>query len=175
MEYIRWTTACFSVVCYRDVKRGMSQETAMEQDKAFTDYREQGDDLLLNPVYTIQPVVRLYRVNKHPTGCQTGLYIRFDKHGLTTGWMNSAVRSTRLSNRLYNPVWQPAVYTIQPFVKPVWLPVWQRVWQPVVSCKRGFTVTWFFHTLRAVPVELFMLEYSFEHLSSIRATRNYRN
>ena len=28
---------------------------------------------------------RLYRVNKHPTGCQTELYNRFDKHGLTTG------------------------------------------------------------------------------------------
>ena len=33
----------------------------------------------LNPVYTIQPVVsRLHRVNKHPIGCQTGLYNRLD-------------------------------------------------------------------------------------------------
>jgi len=85
---------------------------------------------------------RLYRVNKHPTGCQTAL---------TTGWMfvytiqpvvkriwqpverTATVRSTRLSHRVVQPVWQPAVYTIQPVVKPVW----QRVWQPVVSCKRG--------------------------------------
>jgi len=52
------------------------------------------------PVYTMQPVVKpvvqpfdnwLYRVNKHPAGCQTGL---------TTGWM--------------------FVYTIQPVVKSVW-------------------------------------------------------
>ena len=82
---------------------------------------------------------RLYRVNKHPTGCQPGcqtglitglttvlnellfvqhgcqseLYNRFDKHGLTTGCI---------------------VYTnIYPVVKPVWQPVWQQV----VSCKRG--------------------------------------
>jgi len=42
---------------------------------------------------------RLYYVNKHPTGCQTGL---------TTGWM--------------------FVYTIQPVVKRVWQPVWQPCW-----------------------------------------------
>jgi len=41
---------------------------------------------------------RLYRVNKHPTGCQSGC-----QRGLTTGWM--------------------FVYTIQPVVKPVWQPV----------------------------------------------------
>ena len=41
---------------------------------------------------------RLYHVNKHPTGCQTGL---------TTRWM--------------------FVYTIQPVVKPVVQPVWQPV------------------------------------------------
>jgi len=40
----------------------------------------------------------LYRVNKHPTGCQTGLTTR-----LTTGWM--------------------FVYTIQPVVKPVVQPL----------------------------------------------------
>jgi len=68
----------------------------------------------------------LYRVNKHPTCCQTGL---------TTGWMfvytiqpvpvwqpcwtNSHCSFNRLSNRVVQPVWQPAVYTIQPVVKPV--------------------------------------------------------
>jgi len=56
---------------------------------------------------------RLYRVYKHPTGCQTGC-----QTGLTTGWM--------------------FVYTMQPVVELVWQPVWQ---QPVVSCKRGFRIT----------------------------------
>jgi len=61
-------------------------------------------ELLLNPIYTIQPVVqpavsckqafnrlsnrfhnRVERTAVRSTGCQTGLYIRFDKHGLTTG------------------------------------------------------------------------------------------
>jgi len=77
---------------------------------------------LLNHVYTIQPVVkpvdnRLYRVNKHSTGCQTGLTTglatvlnellfvqpvvkpcltnRFDKHGLTNRFDNG------FDNRLY--------------------------------------------------------------------------
>jgi len=36
-------------------------------------------------------------------GCQTGLYNRFDKHGLTTVLNEQSVRSTRLSNRLSNP------------------------------------------------------------------------
>jgi len=62
----------------------------------------------------------LYRVNKHPTGCQsgcqTGLYNRFDNRLYT--------RYSRLSNRLSNG-WM-FVYTIQP------------VWQQVVSYKRGF-------------------------------------
>jgi len=58
-------------------------------------------------VYMTQPVVitvwqpvcnRLYRINKHPTGCQTGL---------TTGWM--------------------FVYTIQLVVKPVLQTVWHPV------------------------------------------------
>jgi len=44
---------------------------------------------------------RLYRVNKHPTGCQF--------------WHCSF---NRLSNRVVQPPWQPAVYTIQPVVKP---------------------------------------------------------
>jgi len=78
---------------------------------------------------------RVKRTAVRSTGCQTGLYNRFDKHSLTTGWM--------------------FVYTIQPVVKPVvkrvWQPCWtnsfsfnrlsnrvvQLVWQPVVSCKRG--------------------------------------
>jgi len=107
---------------------------------------------------------RLYRVNKHPTGCQTGL---------TTHWMfvytiqpvvkpvvkqvwqpvwqpvwqtrfydrvewTATFHSTRLWNRSYNPVWQPfdnRLYTrYSRFVKPVV----KRFWQPVVSCKRGF-------------------------------------
>jgi len=91
---------------------------------------------------------RLYRV-----------YSRLSKPvvqpGLTTGWTNSAVRSTRLSNRLYrfdNRLYRvykhstgwfdnrfdnrlDVFYTIQPVVKPVVQPVWQ----PVVSCKRGLS------------------------------------
>ena len=63
---------------------------------------------------------RQYRVNKHPTGCQTGL---------TTGWM--------------------FVYTIQPVVRSVWQPVWQPCWtnrlfvQPVVKlgCTTSLTNT----------------------------------
>ena len=63
---------------------------------------------------------RLYRVNKHPIGCQTVT-------GLTTllplfvqpGWTNSHCSFNRLSNRVVQTVWQPAVYTIQPVVYPV--------------------------------------------------------
>jgi len=118
---------------------------------------------------------RLYRVNKHPTGCQTGLttgltndnrvewtatvhstgcqarfdksveraavrstdcqtglYNRFDKHGLTTVlneqlFVQPSCSFNRLSNWAVQPVWQLAVYTIQPVVKPFV----KRVWQPV--------------------------------------------
>jgi len=62
---------------------------------------------------------RVERTAVRSTGCQTGLYNRFDKHGLTTGWM--------------------FVYTIQPVVKRIWQPVWQWVWQLVVSCIQTFT------------------------------------
>jgi len=58
------------------------------------------------------------------TGCQTGLYNRFDNRLYT--------RYSRLSNRLSNGFdsrWM-FVYTIQPVVKPVW--------QPVVSCIQTF-------------------------------------
>jgi len=58
--------------------------------------------------------LRLYRVNKHPTGCQPC-------------WTNSHCSFNRLPNRLVQRVWQPAVHTIQPVVKPVV----KRVWQPV--------------------------------------------
>jgi len=64
---------------------------------------------------------RLYRVNKHPTGCQMVV---------KTVWQPVECLYTRyswLSNWLYNPVWQPAVYTIQAFVKLVV----KQVWQPV--------------------------------------------
>jgi len=53
---------------------------------------------VLNEQLFVQPVVK---------PCLTN---RFDKHGLTTGWM--------------------FVYTIQPVVKPVVKRVWQPVWQP---------------------------------------------
>jgi len=54
---------------------------------------------ILNPVYAIEPVdSRLYRVNKHPTGCQrvcqTGLYNRFNNR-LSNRFDN------RYDNRLY--------------------------------------------------------------------------
>jgi len=69
------------------------------------------------------------------TGCHTGLYNRFDKHGLTTGCIHdTAVLSNGCQTGL-TAGWM-FVYTIQPVVKPVW----QRVWQPVVSCKRGFSL-----------------------------------
>ena len=58
---------------------------------------------LLYPIYTIQLVDnRLYRVNKHPTVCQTGL---------TTGWM--FVYTTGLTTVLNK---QPLF--VQPVVKP---------------------------------------------------------
>ena len=101
------------------------------------------------------------------SGCQTGLYNRFYKHGLTTGW----------TNRLFvQPVGKPGcttgsttgcihdtavcqtgcqtgltigwmfVYTIR--TTGCQQPVSQRVWQPVVSCrpvhresKKGATLT----------------------------------
>jgi len=57
---------------------------------------------------------RLYRVNKHPTGCQT-VVKRVCQTGLTTGLTTvlneQTVRSTQLSKRLYNPVWQPGLTT----------------------------------------------------------------
>ena len=95
---------------------------------------------------------RMYRVNKHPTGCQSGC-----QSVLTTGW------TTVLSNRVVQPVWQPAytrysrlsnrlsswmfVYTIQPVIKLVWQPVWQQV----VSCKRGLRIR---KVLTVVPVRV---------------------
>jgi len=125
----------------------------------------------LYPVYTIQPVVKPVvqpvrqlavscrqtsnrlsnRFDNHvertatvrATGCQTGLYSRFDKHGFTTV-LNSCLFNW-LSNRVVQqPVWQPVVYTIQPVVKRVGLTtgcivytniqlVVKPVWQPVLS------------------------------------------
>jgi len=104
----------------------------------FTQYNR-----LSNPLYN-RFDNRLYRVNKHPTGCQTGC-----QTVLTTGLNEQTVRSTWLSDRLHNPVWhpcwtnscsfnrlsrrvvqpvwQPAVYTIQPFVKLIVKWVWQPV------------------------------------------------
>jgi len=66
------------------------------------------------------------------TDCQTGLYNRFDKHGLTTVlneqlFVQPSCSFNRLSNWAVQPVWQLAVYTIQPVVKPFV----KRVWQPV--------------------------------------------
>jgi len=53
-------------------------------------------------------------------GCQTVFVKPVVQRGLTTGWTNSAVHSTRLSNRLSNPFDN------------------RSVWQPVVSCITGF-------------------------------------
>jgi len=78
----------------------------------------------VKPVYTIQPVVkpvwqpgkclhtqynrlsnpfdnRLYRVYKHPTGCQTLFVKPVVQPGLTTGWTNSCS-----FNMVVKPVWQ---------------------------------------------------------------------
>jgi len=78
-------------------------------------------------------------------GCQTGLYNRFDKHGLTTGWM--FVYTTQpvvkpVVKRVWQPVWQPCSTNSCSFNRlsnRVVPPVWQRVWQPVVSCIQTFT------------------------------------
>jgi len=97
-------------------------------------------ELLLNPIYTIQPVVQ------PAVSCKQAF--------------------NRLSNRVVHPVWQTridnrlnvcihdtascqtgcqtgltTVLNKQLFVQRVVKPVWQPVWQQVVSCKRGFTVT----------------------------------
>jgi len=52
---------------------------------------------------------RLYRVNKHPTGCQTGCQNRFDNRVERTALFVQPVVKPSCT-----PVWQPAVYTIQP-------------------------------------------------------------
>ena len=66
----------------------------------------------LNPVYTIQPVVnavvqrfdnRLYRVNKHPTGCQSGC-----QTGLTTG-LTTVLNEQQL---FVQPVVKPGCTTV---------------------------------------------------------------
>ena len=107
---------------------------------------------------------RLYRVNKHPTGCQTlwttGLTTVLNEHslfvqqcwtnthcsfnrlytGLTTGCIyDRAGCQTGGQTRLTTGWMFVSLYTMQPVVKPVWQLVWQPVWQQVVSCKRGLT------------------------------------
>ena len=90
---------------------------------------------------------RLYRVNKHPTGCQlsNGFGNRFDKHGLTTGWMFVYMIQPVVKpvvKRVWQPVWQPCWMNSCSFNRlsnRVVQPVWQRVWQPVVSCTQTFT------------------------------------
>jgi len=69
--------------------------------KVMAAYRRVDD---LYPVYTIQPVVnnRLYRVNKHPTGCQTVC-----QTGLTTG-LTTVLNERPLFVQLF----------VQPVVKP---------------------------------------------------------
>jgi len=64
------------------------------------------------------------------TGCQTGLYNRFDNRVERT-----AVRSTSCQTALYNRCDNRlyTLYTIQTVVKPVW--------QQVVSCKWGFRLS----------------------------------
>ena len=62
---------------------------------------------------------RLYRVNKHPTGCQ--IFVKpIVKPVWQPVWQRCWTNScsfNRLSNRVVQPVWQSAVYTIQPVVK----------------------------------------------------------
>ena len=57
----------------------------------------------LNPVDKNAADNRLYRVSKHPTGCQTGCQTGLTT-GLTTVLNEQTVRSTLLSKRLYNLV-----------------------------------------------------------------------
>ena len=63
---------------------------------------------------------RLYRVNKHPAGCQTGF-----QTGLTTGLTTVLNEQPLFVQRIVKS--GVAVYTIQPVIKPVV----KRVWQPV--------------------------------------------
>jgi len=101
---------------------------------------------------------RLYRVNKHPTGCQrvwrpvwclftwysrlsNQFHNRFDNRVEQTTTVCCHCSFNRLSNWVVQPVWQLAVYTIQPVVKRVWQLVHDTtgcqtgltIWQPVVS------------------------------------------
>ena len=99
--------------------------------------------VLLNPVYTIQPVVKpvVQQVWQPAVSCKQ-TYNR-----LSTVLNDQHCSFNQLSNRVVQPVWQTrfdnrvegtAVRSTAcqiVFVKPVWQPVWQQV----VSCKRGFT------------------------------------
>ena len=115
------------------------------------------DYVILNPVYTIQLVVKpvvqpVWLVqpvwqpalsckqtsNRLSNRLSNGFDNRFDNRVERT-----AVRSTGCQTGLYNRLTTGLttgciVYTnIYPVVKPVWQPVWQQV----VSCKRGFRVS----------------------------------
>jgi len=105
---------------------------------------------------------RVERTAVVSTGCQTRLYNRFDKHGLTTVLKHGLTTVLNEQWLFIQLVVKPGcttglttgcihniavcqtgcqtglttgwmfVYTIQPVVKPVW--------QPVVSCKLGFSI-----------------------------------
>ena len=101
----------------------------------------------------------LYRVNRHPTGCQMDVCLH-DTADLTTvlTWTNSHCSFNRVVKPGCTTIWQPAVYIIQPVcqtgcqtglttgwmfvytIQPVVILVWQPDWQQVVSCKRGFRI-----------------------------------
>jgi len=65
----------------------------LHSDTPFTRY-----NWLLNRLYS-RFDNRLYHVNKHPTGCQTGLYNRFNSRLYTR---YSRYQTSRLSNQLSN-------------------------------------------------------------------------
>ena len=104
----------------------------------------------LNPVYTIQPVVKSNRFDNRfdKTGLTTvlneqPLFVQpVVKPGCTTGLTTGCIHDTagcQTGCQTGLTTGWMFVYTIQPVVKRVWQPVWQQV----VSCKRGFIV----HTL----------------------------
>jgi len=98
--------------------------------------------VLLNPVYTIQPVVK--RVWQPAVSCkQTSKQLsnrlsnRLWQPVWQPCWTNSHCSFNGLSNRVVQPVWQPAVYTIQPFCQ--------------TGCQTGLTSGWMFvYTIQPV-------------------------
>ena len=96
---------------------------------------------LLNPVYTIQPVLKpVVQPAWQPALSCKQISNRLSKRlsNQFDNWVNVCIHDTvgcQTGCQTSLTTGWLFVYTVQPVVKTVW----QRVWQPVVSCKRGFT------------------------------------